>query len=900
MENKQEKTKQKRQGGGGVFSKACVGTLCLALATPFLFAGCSGDANIKGTVWYQGTQTPTVTQGVNGDFYIDTDDFLLYQKVDGTWTIVMRDFGKKGADGSNGQNGQVGQQGVAGNGIASIQKTSTEGNVDTYTITFTDASVAPVTFTVTNGTNGSTGVAGAKGNGIANIAIDSTKSDATKTTYVITFDEGQPFEFEVKNGTNGQNGSDGVGIVSVAKTSSTGLIDLYTITYTNNTTSTFTVVNGKDGVGISDVEISFEYDNDGNEFAKITIKYDDASKADKNMTIPVPARVESIQLEQRNFAMQKEGKPQLMLGVRYQNDTYKSIPVTDNMIVSSNIDFTTVGNYYVEIKYQGKMTNETITVYDPENVAATSISANYSSIIMLVDSEGNLIQDYSKISMNVEYESGESDTKKLSDTEFTVDDSNFTNAEEPFNLNINGFNQTTTISVYPTKDLSTLTLEQSYYTGGNTFYLEKGSAFDNFFGEDDIIVSTYNVKGTQFTYVKNATATDFESALNTSEEIQTQLSLKNTTNGDITFVVYDPATTTLESAYVKFGDVIIGTNANDVVVSLSYRMANENTFSKSVKLNELTIVDSAQSWDEILNTAGEYNITVEYNGTQTILNITVCDPSVCNVQSIYLKNSQQFNFTIGTDLETWLQDNIVGQDLNVSFYNKVNGQMSKTVKVTRDMIDISTADFNNIGETAFSITYTLEGQTVGKSVEYYVTVLRDMTNATLQKAYTVGENFASLNDFVRIDVYDNGVAQFVSIDSETGNETIEQYEYQMVEGENLLMYKMPELNAFVYLEITNLEAENPTIDTYVPSATYAKTYLLPFTVDGETAMFTLKTVGDNGETYAIVGVEYGGTFMHMVTVKCTYEDATRITFGDKTYTINADESGATDGILQAE
>ena len=37
------------------------------------------------------------------------------------------------------------------------------------------------------------------------------------------------------------------GIASIAKTGSSGLIDTYTITYTDGTTSTFTVTNGQDG-----------------------------------------------------------------------------------------------------------------------------------------------------------------------------------------------------------------------------------------------------------------------------------------------------------------------------------------------------------------------------------------------------------------------------------------------------------------------------------------------------------------------------------------------------------------------------------------------------------------------------------------------------------------------------
>lgn len=45
----------------------------------------------------------------------------------------------------------------------------------------------------------------------------------------------------------GGSGQDGRGIVSIEKTSTEGLVDTYTITYTDNTTDTFTVTNGSDG-----------------------------------------------------------------------------------------------------------------------------------------------------------------------------------------------------------------------------------------------------------------------------------------------------------------------------------------------------------------------------------------------------------------------------------------------------------------------------------------------------------------------------------------------------------------------------------------------------------------------------------------------------------------------------
>ena len=44
----------------------------------------------------------------------------------------------------------------------------------------------------------------------------------------------------------GDNGDDGVGIASITKTGTSGLVDTYTITYTDGDTDTFTVTNGSD------------------------------------------------------------------------------------------------------------------------------------------------------------------------------------------------------------------------------------------------------------------------------------------------------------------------------------------------------------------------------------------------------------------------------------------------------------------------------------------------------------------------------------------------------------------------------------------------------------------------------------------------------------------------------
>ena len=80
-------------------------------------------------------------------------------EIEGGILTVGIPKGDKGDKGDKGATGAKGDTGATGNGIASIAKTGTQGNVDTYTITMTDGSTT--TFDVTNGNvtsvNGNTG-----------------------------------------------------------------------------------------------------------------------------------------------------------------------------------------------------------------------------------------------------------------------------------------------------------------------------------------------------------------------------------------------------------------------------------------------------------------------------------------------------------------------------------------------------------------------------------------------------------------------------------------------------------------------------------------------------------------------------------------------------------------------
>ncbi|MBQ3735019.1 MAG: hypothetical protein II859_13780 [Bacteroidales bacterium] len=126
--------------------------------------GPQGDQGPQGLQGLQGEQGPQGLQGEQGP-----------QGLQG----LQGEQGPQGLQGEQGPQGLQGEQGPQGVGIASIAKTGTSGNVDTYTITYTDATVAPTIFTVTNGQDGQDGVspmvsAAASGDNVVVTVVDGT------------------------------------------------------------------------------------------------------------------------------------------------------------------------------------------------------------------------------------------------------------------------------------------------------------------------------------------------------------------------------------------------------------------------------------------------------------------------------------------------------------------------------------------------------------------------------------------------------------------------------------------------------------------------------------------------------------------------------------------------------
>lgn len=158
----------------------------------------------------------------------------------GTGTEYSFDLAFHNLKGEQGIQGETGQDGFSP--TASIEQTSTGA-----TITVTDAQ-GTTTADLTNGADGAA----------ATISVGTVTTGAAGSSATVTnsgTSSAAVFDFTIPQGDKGDTGDTGAtgnGIASIEKTSTAGLVDTYTITYTNSNTSTFNVTNGQNGTNGND------------------------------------------------------------------------------------------------------------------------------------------------------------------------------------------------------------------------------------------------------------------------------------------------------------------------------------------------------------------------------------------------------------------------------------------------------------------------------------------------------------------------------------------------------------------------------------------------------------------------------------------------------------------------
>lgn len=166
-----------------------------------------------------------------------------------------------------------------------------------------------------------------------------------------------PTERNIKgaDGQDGTDGTDGVGIASIEKTSTSGLVDTYTITLTNGNTATFNVTNGQngqngaDGLGIKSVAVNgsnhliVTYDDDTPEDAgeiDVSVPIDDTTPASDKVYSSEKVEQELLDCEVDVTTNKLDVTPDLKLNdIASQNPVY--LYANENLCIMEDVAETT-------------------------------------------------------------------------------------------------------------------------------------------------------------------------------------------------------------------------------------------------------------------------------------------------------------------------------------------------------------------------------------------------------------------------------------------------------------------------------------------------------------------------------------------------------------------------------
>ena len=268
--------------------------------------GDKGERGERGETGAQGPVGPTGPQGERGP-----------QGEKG-------DTGDTGETGPQGPKGDTGETGAVGNGIASVAL-----NADyTLTLTFTNGA----SYTTPTPIRGATGATGPQG----------PQGDTGPTG---------PTGPQGPTGETGPAGATGNGIVSIAKTGTAGLVDTYTIAFTDGTLTTFTVTNGRDGP----TSISW-----GNITGSLSDQTDLQTALNGKADTSTLATVESTSIASRNYAV---GDCLVYNGILYK--VTAAISSGQTLTPETNISATNVAGALAQ--KQNKLEFDTEPTEDSEN-----------------------------------------------------------------------------------------------------------------------------------------------------------------------------------------------------------------------------------------------------------------------------------------------------------------------------------------------------------------------------------------------------------------------------------------------------------------------------------------------------------------------------------------------------
>ena len=814
--------------------------------------GQDGKDGKDGTTWLTGTGAPDANKGKNGDFYLDTSTFTLYQKGDTGWVSlgsIKGDAGSKGDKGDKGNPGAQGSKGEKGDPGATGEK-GEKGDP---------------------GDKGDTGAAGEKGD----------KGDKGDTG---------------EKGDTGASGKDGTTWLTGTgePTSEQGKIgDIYLDTASRNLWvkeekgwKSLGSIKGDSGVGIESITSEYVYEG-GKLCLKIT--YILTNGKEVVTTVAVPKKATNIWLETDSFAILKDGdkKPDITLRVRFDDDSDGKVTLTDDRIVEGKIDFTKEGDYPIKIRFSGYETFLTIRLYDPDNIVLVDVTFD-TSLLIIKNGDGtfdygarepmlslryNVSKFDKRVSIRLEDYLTEDKLNTLTEGDgsielsyeglafnrnvYLVNESNLNSGD--FSLSIHSYND---IACFVGEDplfLDTyFTLQYQNYQLEKQLDLSRIEGFDNSVEKEaeypvvyhgitagqniriNVVdkgkytlnsVNLYNRYVPVGTKVEELMAHCYYSNKDTGDSISRYLPLTKVYSGELDLTVkgkkqlviqYGNGVEGHETLYVYDPDnlevIYVGARANfwdvndyrNYPISLEYDdgSSEETTLGKLNNLKiDLTKVGTGQ------------RASCEINGTKLEFYVELYDPEVNVVRNVSLYGQNSYTISMGESINGIVQDIVAKNKIGIEYYRENDNH--EEVSITEDRIDTSEVDTSKIGTQRIYIRYN--------SVELKITVNVTPSEELINQEHTdyKGEIWGEQGTIGLYKDKTTGEATLLSFTVNVGSSVSYSQDVRLIKGGLAVTgIEFPSQESEVYF---TLDEENKTFTSDFDfatnlSATLSKTY----------------------------------------------------------------------------
>ena len=466
---------------------------------------------------------------------------------------------------------------------------------------------------------------------------------AGKSAYEIAVEHG--FQGTVQEWLDSLKGNDvigapGKGVVSVEKTATDGLVDTYTITFTDGSTTTFTVENGAEGEkgdsgnGIASIVSHYEYDYTENKHYHVfTITYTNGTT--EVQRIEVVKKVVSVAYasnSQYNI-VQAGNEPAIKLLVTYEDNSTEQVEITDEMFVIESgyvkPDFTTRGTYSSKVSYRGITTTFTVNVVDPNMVVDINYLGENRYFITEVGAEPVL-------KILATYEDGRSADVVITNEMYVVaDEFVMPNFQTPGTYNskivYNGIEETFVVNVVNPKAVVSLAyIGQAQYniiTSGASYDLKiKATLEDGTTPEISIIDEMYVTDGTHVKPDFTTRGTYNAKVIYGGKEVEFTVKvvdpeyvLSINYTGETSFFMVDAGNNPELTITVNFDDG----HSEEITVLQSMFVENDNFEKPNFQV------------------AGTYNVKIYYLGVDTTVDIVVVDPRA--VKTLAYISEAQYN-----------------------------------------------------------------------------------------------------------------------------------------------------------------------------------------------------------------------------------------------------------------